>query len=271
MKIKHQVKLWYKTQIFNLSKHDNIAFIGFYKYLYKPKAGSLSAFLDQYSRQTANIKFIQVGANDGFNHDPIHKFVKRDNWKGVMLEPQPYVFDAYLQPLHQNNPDVITINAALNHTDGMANLYALSFSKARWATGLSSFDRTALSSKLERNELDENAAKEGVEIPREIDDCIDSYEIITISPASIQSNYVSSPDVLMVDTEGFDFEVLKMMHLPKLQPDVIIFEESHFDKQLKRECCTYLDDAGYVHKALDGNRLAILSTSENALAAFKQL
>ena len=33
--------------------------------------------------------FIQVGAYDGVSTDPLHRYVERCGWRGVMLEPQP--------------------------------------------------------------------------------------------------------------------------------------------------------------------------------------
>jgi len=49
-----KIKAWYnknwKIWRFKLSADNNIFFIGFYKYLYQPKAGSLAAFLNEYSR-----------------------------------------------------------------------------------------------------------------------------------------------------------------------------------------------------------------------------
>ena len=68
---------------FNMSASNNPLFIGFYRNFYNPKKGSLSDFLSQYSKsKPGNFTVVQIGANDGITHDPIHKFIKRDDWKG---------------------------------------------------------------------------------------------------------------------------------------------------------------------------------------------
>ena len=37
--------------------------------------------------------FIQVGANDGRTGDPIRKHIERYQWRGLLLEPLPNVFE----------------------------------------------------------------------------------------------------------------------------------------------------------------------------------
>ncbi|MCK7538606.1 MAG: hypothetical protein MZV63_50430 [Marinilabiliales bacterium] len=74
------------------------------KQMYKPRPGTIEVFLDKYSREHKPVTFLQVGANDGFINDPLHKFIKRDNWNGVLLEPQPDVFNDFLVKLHRKRP-----------------------------------------------------------------------------------------------------------------------------------------------------------------------
>ena len=96
MKLKYYLKKKYNQFRFNLCANENPLYLFFYKYLYRPPKNSLSEFLDKYSKKNAPLTFLQIGANDGFIYDPIQKFIKRDNWKGIMLEPQPIVFKQYL-------------------------------------------------------------------------------------------------------------------------------------------------------------------------------
>ena len=42
---------------------------------------------------TGNCQFIQVGANDGSLNDPIRQFILKNYLKGVMIEPQPKIFE----------------------------------------------------------------------------------------------------------------------------------------------------------------------------------
>ena len=97
-KIKEKVKKRYKRAMFNLSANYSTVYTGFYKYFYKPKHGSLGEFINYFSERNPGLNVVQVGANDGFINDPIHKFIRRDKWQGVLLEPQPTVLSERLNP-----------------------------------------------------------------------------------------------------------------------------------------------------------------------------
>ena len=44
------------------------------------------------SRDQKNVFFVQVGANDGVQSDPINHFVSEYGWRGILVEPQPAIF-----------------------------------------------------------------------------------------------------------------------------------------------------------------------------------
>jgi hypothetical protein len=35
------------------------------------------------------VRFIQIGANDGIKNDPVHAFIKKYYWTGILVEPIP--------------------------------------------------------------------------------------------------------------------------------------------------------------------------------------
>ena len=35
---------------------------------------------------------MQIGSNDGRSGDPLYLFIRRDAWRGVLIEPVDYVF-----------------------------------------------------------------------------------------------------------------------------------------------------------------------------------
>ncbi|HMP99439.1 MAG TPA: FkbM family methyltransferase [Cyclobacteriaceae bacterium] len=260
--LRHKAKLKYKTFIFNLCANRNPVYIAFYKYLYKPKKGTLAYMLDKYSRNTANLTVIQIGANDGFNHDPIVKFIKRDNWNGVLLEPQPYVFDTYLKKLHQKSDQIHTLNAALNYEDGIRSMYNIAFSKSRWATGLSSFDKAVLYDAIDSGHVALRAKKEGILLPEKREDYIEEVQIACISPATLLKQYkIEKIDLLQIDAEGFDYEIIKMMNIAESKPGMIVFEDSHLNAEQLAEC----------HNLLIANDYEIRKTSGNAVAIKKAL
>ena len=50
-------------------------------------------FFSTIGKKDPNFFFVQVGANDGVNHDPIFHHVRKYNWKGLLIEPIPDIFE----------------------------------------------------------------------------------------------------------------------------------------------------------------------------------
>jgi hypothetical protein len=95
------------------------------------------------------------------------------------------------------------------------------------------------------------AAKEGIEIPKREEDWIQEVEIDAISPESLIKKFDGKKkDLLAIDTEGFDFEILKMLDLKSMNPEVIIYEAEHFNEKTKEDCKEFLMRLGYsYHRA----------------------
>lgn len=257
MSLLFQLKKKYKNFLFNLSAAENPLWLGYYRYIYKPSSGSLAEFIDRYSKEKKSITFLQIGANDGFIYDPIHKFIKRDNWRGIMLEPQPAVFNKYLIRLHRKRPEITVINAALDVKDGTKILYIPSVSNERWATGLASFNREVLVNKIKDGTLRRQALKQGITLSDNEEELITGHEIETISPETLLKRFGSDKiDLLAVDTEGFDYEILKMLDLDRISPDVILYEEVNFDPATAAECRSYLERHGYTCHTISKDVLA---------------
>jgi FkbM family methyltransferase len=267
MKLRKFIKRLYKSILFKLSSADNCLYIGFYRYLYKPKRGSLAAFLHTYSKEFKPIRFLQIGANDGFNNDPLHKFIKRDGWEGVMLEPQPDVYRQFLTKIHRKRSGIIALNAALAKEDGQQEIYKIAFCNERWANGLSSFSQEVLLKKFEDGSIETRARKEGIPIPASKADWIVQETITTLNTYTVMKYFKDQvPDLLMVDTEGYDFEILKLIDLSKNRPDVIIFEEINLSAMDMQACRNYLKENSYSHISNGNDGLCIRNDRPDILA-----
>lgn len=257
-KIKNNLTTFYKHFVFHLSADNHPVYRGYYKYLYKPKKGSLAEFTDFFSRKNSPVKVVQIGANDGINHDPIHKFIKRDKWQGVLLEPQKEVFEKYLKKLHAKSDAISTVNAALNYKDGTSSIYRISFSNARWATGLTTFDRQVLEQAVASDYVKTCAQNEGVTLPPTIEERIREEKITTISPETLLKKYhIKEIDWLQIDTEGFDFNIIKMFNIGKTRPKVIVFEQYRLSDAERLECYRHLKEHSYKIKEYGRDVLAI--------------
>jgi FkbM family methyltransferase len=263
MNFKAKVKALYKNLIFTMSATNNPLFILYYRFIFKPSKDTIDEFTNLYSKSRETVTVIQIGANDGINNDPIHKFIKRDNWKGVLLEPQSYVFKRFLQPLYNRTNGIIVLNAALDVTEGKKPIYKISVSESRWATGLTSFNRTILEEAVRSGYVEKQAIKEGSRLPENKDEYIIEESVECISTGKLIEKYnLHKIDWLQIDTEGFDFEIIKMFDISNTRPEVIVYENLHFPAELQTECTNYLRQHGYFCRDYGPNTLAMRSPAE---------
>lgn len=244
---------------FALSASNNFLFMGYYRRLYKPKAGSMEEMMSAYSKSIgANFTVIQIGANDGITHDPVHKFIKRNKWNGVLLEPQKYVFDKFLSKIYRKHGNISVVNAAMGYEDGTAPIYKIGFSTARWATGLTTFDKATLEKAFSSGHVARKCKKAGTTIPADDSSHIVEESVTILSANSLIKEYqVQKIDLLMIDTEGFDYEVIKMFDIASNKPGLIIFEKSHLSESDYQECEKLLLDNGYDIRKDGANTVAI--------------
>ena len=268
--LKKSVREWYKNIIFNLSAKNSWLIKLFYTRFYQPKKGSLSSFYHSYSLESPHIFVIQVGANDGINHDPIHKFIKRDGWSGILIEPQPYVFRNKLHPLYRRNQNIALENIAISQENCLMDMYRLSFTNERWATGLTTFDKEVLQKRVNSGGVDFTAQKQGVKTPEKREDYIENFKVEAKSFDFLIEKYQTKKvDVLQIDAEGFDFELVKLFDLGKCQPDVVVFEADHISEQDFEEVESYLNSHSYVFKKVGRDVLAVNKSATIANKVFK--
>jgi hypothetical protein len=95
------------------------------------------------------------------------------------------------------------------------------------------------------------------ELGLSVDDCIEAETVKTYTFETVLSKHgVSRIDLLQIDTEGFDYEVLKMANLNKFKPTLINYEHEHLGDQDQFECWRDLRALGYRLFTHDGNTCA---------------
>lgn len=259
LKTKRSLQEKWKALRFNLSASNSLIFIGFYKHFYQPKKGSLSQFLSEYSlSKGGDFTVIQIGANDGITHDPIHKFIKRDDWNGVLLEPQPDVYHQYLKKIYAKNKGIHSVCAAIGEQDGTLPIYKIGFSTMRWATGLASFSKEKIEKAFEDGIVSSNCRRFGIDIPKDKNQWIAEELVEVISPASLIKKYdIKKIDLLQIDAEGYDLEVIRIFDIAKTQPQAIVFENVGLNAADYQSCLALLETNGYKTKKFGPNTLAL--------------
>ena len=230
---------------------------------YTPKPHTISFLIHLFSKTIKNLTVIQVGANDGFNNDPIVKFILRDSWKGILIEPQKYIYCKYLEPLHAKSKNIQTIHAAIGYDDGILPLYKLSFCDDRWASGLATFNKEVLENMVLDGSIERKAARYGIRVPKLQADYISKEDVPVLSPQTLKESYrIHAVDFLMIDTEGFDLEIVKMFLKASCEPSVIVFEHFHLSKEELLECEVLLRTYNYVFIRRGGNTFSIKNSPQ---------
>jgi FkbM family methyltransferase len=170
--------------------------------------GLLSLVAAAHVLEHGEIRFLQVGAFDGEEGDAIVHLIENYPARGVLVEPQPRVFER-LRNRHERRGDLTLVNAAIDSEGGSRPFYLAKDADVQFA----SFDRGhLLRHGLTADEI------EAVEV-----------ECLTIDDVLDRAG-MESVDLVQVDAEGHDYEILRSINLERLAPKMIRFEHRHFDR-----------------------------------------
>ncbi len=181
--------------------------------------------------------FVKIGANDGLTGDPCSDLlIASPSWRGLLIEPVPYCCER----LRQNFPDsdrFRIIEAAIATHDGIRDLYFIR-SDARkifpdlpiWYDQLGTFD----AHHIEKH------------FGEKIRPFIERQRVAARTYANVMAdNDLGEYALLHVDTEGYDFEILKMaLAYPRL-PGMIFVEHAHLCREDRRRMRHVLRSKGY--------------------------
>lgn len=180
------------------------------------------------------LRFVQIGSNDGFVHDPLHAVVRAYGWSGVLVEPVPALFSR-LQTNYAGVPGLSFENAAIGLSDGQASLHVVEPRQGDpyWVDQLASFERDTL---LSHSDVLPALSERITEV---------RVDCLTL-PSLVQRHALDTIDLLHVDVEGFDYEVLKQIEFAApWAPAFVVYERQHFDAVTDRAADGLLRAAGY--------------------------
>jgi FkbM family methyltransferase len=186
--------------------------------------------------------FIQVGANDGKTGDALYEVIKKEKWKGILLEPVPYLFNKLIEN-YKNNTDLIFLNAALDVNNGQAPFYSIKEFDNN-GTELSRFGATNALNQLGSFDLNTLMLHSGMH--PDFKNLIEVINVNTITFSTLISKYnVKKIDILQIDTEGYDFTLLNEIDFKLLYPQILIFEYIHMTRSEYKKILKKLRKMGY--------------------------
>ncbi len=178
-----------------------------------------------------DVSFVQVGANDGAgSRDPIHKFVTEHQWSGVCVEPMPEAFQR-LGVTYADHPRVRLANVAVDAEDGIRSMYLPADS-----------DTTLASLLPDRNILAKSQDLKVVDV-----------QCVSFSTLFAQHD-ISAVDILQIDTEGYDYQVLRSFDLARYRPLVVNLEMFCLPLDERLACFSLLRKHDYAYR-YDGKDL----------------
>lgn len=204
-------------------------------------------------RRGGNFHFVQIGANDGVSRsDDLIRYIQQFNATGFMVEPQPDLF-AQLQKNFVDYPGIELVNKAIHKTEKAMTLYRLDPQVLRGIADLPLWAQTNGIASFDRGHVIEHASRIGLG-----EEVIESQQVPCVTLSELLAQSPRTPDVLKVDTEGYDFEVLSMLDLVQTRPTIIRFEHLHMSSEQYEGLIYRLIEVGYRFLADKMNTTAYL-------------
>lgn len=218
---------------------------------YKKNLFSIERILKLNFPEKTNFYFVQVGANDGISFDFLYDFIIRRNSKGIVIEPITDYF-LELKENYKNYKNITPINLAVHPTEKNSIIYKIEPNAKQnypdWVKGIASMDF-------------EHHKKLKIDSKDIIEEKVETDTLMNI----LSENYNSKKiDYLQIDTEGFDYEIIKMIDFSKLAPSIIRYEyvnlkdsEKNFSKKLLKTKGYYLFIEGGDMMAINLNKIKL--------------
>jgi FkbM family methyltransferase len=192
------------------------------------------------------LTFIQVGVFDGVTADPLHKYIAKQGWRGILVEPQARAA-GQLRDRYRGNDRIAVLQAALDSGGGTRTLFTVTSEAApAWAGGMASFDRQTI---CKHTDLIPGL---GTMIGEETVKCVSFDDVFRLLPDG-------RLDLLQIDTEGADAHILSMFPFDRVRPAIVHWEIKHLNIAQQEETLGMLRAHGYRFARSGGeNMLAVL-------------
>jgi FkbM family methyltransferase len=206
--------------------------------------------LTKVSAERPDFLFVQVGANNGLTDDPIRHLVIKHHWRGVLVEPQPQVFQHLLKN-YELEKQLAFENAAIADKDGTAQLFVADpQDETADLTVFASLKKEALIRGLN------NPKAVGVQV------LVQEVEVPALSVKTLLAKHrITKIDLLLTDVRGYDCEVVEQVLACGVKPTIIHFEHCHTARPALDELYRKLVEHGYRFNELEIDALCYLTSA----------
>ena len=176
---------------------------------------------------------VEVGANDGIIASKSRKLLMGEEWIGILIEPVKFYFNKLVET-YQGKSNVTLLNHAISLEERKDAIYRIDpkfLPDGHYGHGVNSFNRNHAGIKR----LEKQFGTQSV-----LSEDIMSYPLSKI----ILEQGTQCIDLLIIDTEGNDFNVIKSIDFSVIKPIKIIYENKHLHND-NETCENYLKSLGY--------------------------
>jgi FkbM family methyltransferase len=195
--------------------------------------------LRAFAREYPEAFFVEIGSNDGDRHDHLRPLILAHAWRGVMVEPVPYVFERLRRNYAAVADRVELENAAVGERDGPAPFFHMAQAPEAeraglpdWYDGIGSFSRETVLSHA-RKIPGMEARLVATEVP-----------VLTFD-SLLTKHGGREPDLVVIDAEGHDHEILRTIDLEAHRPRLVVYEHFHLSDADRAAARARLEAAGW--------------------------
>lgn len=192
---------------------------------------------------------VKVGANDGVQGDPLCQLIRQNpQWTILFIEPIKGIYERLVRRYSVEGVYSFE-NVAIAEKQGRRKIYYVSDAVKLaipevpfWYDQLGSFDRNHI-------------LKHGSAFEPFI--ATDDVQCETLPAVLEKHGLTSAVDLVHIDTEGYDFEVLKQVDLSNGGPRAILYEHKHLSGSDRKAAEKLLLTSGYAVKWFPTDTLAV--------------
>ena len=194
--------------------------------------------------------FIEIGAHDGIYVDPIHRFVIKHRWKGILIEPVTHLFTK-LKENYKGYDGLIFENIAISNDNEVWLFYHLpEVIDGKDMSGAGSFYKNSWINKRRKK-------KQLLWWIEKVYPNLTEIKVPCLSYKNLLKKHdVKRIDLLQIDVEGYEFEIIKQIDFKYARPTIIHYEHSCLGSDIKKSW-EYLEGNGYELTHLSSNTLAV--------------
>jgi FkbM family methyltransferase len=185
--------------------------------------------------------FINIGANDGVSNDPVYPFMRKYGWRGIAVEPVPYIYEE-LRKNYASFRGVAVEHAAIAATPRVLHFVPPEATPHDFVRQVGSLHPDYLEKTIHLM----RAYQFRGPVEDDMEQRIVRVEVPCLTfDALLEKHRVQRVDFLNIDAEQNDFEILSMIDFTRWRPSIICVETSEFTEEQEMRALQLLRLAGY--------------------------